>query len=91
MKNEQKKSAEQTQLSNATQKRLFANQKHLYPNDTSILNFHQRNEEYVETLGRVAMIAFKHKDLKAINRLKDRLGDIKKKEWSENVNVKFLQ
>ena len=85
MKNEQKKSAEQVQLSNATQARLFANQKHLYPNDTSILNFHQRNEEYVETLGRVAMIAFKHKDLKAINRLKDRLDDIKKKEGSENV------
>ena len=85
MKNEQRKSAEQRQLSNATQARLFANQKHLYPNDTSILNFHQRNEEYVETLGRVAMIAFKHKDLKAINRLKDRLDDIKKKEWSENV------
>ena len=85
MKKVQKKSAEQVQLSNATQARLFANQKHLYPNDTSILNFHQRNEEYVETLGRVAMIAFKHKDLKAINRLKDRLDDIKKKEWSENV------
>ena len=85
MKKVQRKSVEQTQLSNATQARLFANQKYLYPNDTSILNFHQRNEEYVETLGRVAMIAFKHKDLKAINRLKDRLDDIKKKEWSENV------
>lgn len=85
MKNEQKKSVGQVGLSNATQARLFANQKHLYINDTSILNFHQRDQEYVETLGQVAMIAFKHDDLKSINRLVDRLGDIKKKEWSENV------
>lgn len=30
MKNEQRKSAEQRQLSNATQAKLFANQKHLH-------------------------------------------------------------